>query len=135
MATIIRGKGIRADRSFSYPVLQEYGIDSSTVENIDPPFTMFHAVAPPGHKSSPHFHLNCCRGSLFLKGRARDFFGPEHNQQVIDIEAGDYTYTPKGEMHYGQNLSETEPLEFICVYIGVTNREQSEKRNTAPSKS
>jgi mannose-6-phosphate isomerase-like protein (cupin superfamily) len=126
MPTIIRRKNIKADTKFSYPVLQEYGIDASTVDQIDPPFAMFHAWEPPAHKSRPHYHPNCARGTYYLKGRIRDFFGPDQDQ-VLDIEAGDYLYTPKGEVHHGELLSDSEPVEIVCVYVGVTSRNAAGK--------
>jgi uncharacterized RmlC-like cupin family protein len=58
------------------------------------------------------------------KGRIRFFFGPEGNQQVIDAEAGDYIYTPVGEIHSQLNLSDTETAEYTSTYVGESDRNQ-----------
>jgi uncharacterized RmlC-like cupin family protein len=132
MATIVRKRDIRADAKFSYPVLQEYGIDSSTVENIDPPFTLFHALIPPGHKNRAHYHINSTQGQYYLKGRLRHYFGPKHDEKTVDIEAGDYLYLPRGIIHHGVNLSDTETVEILCAYVGVTSRFESGKSDAEP---
>jgi uncharacterized RmlC-like cupin family protein len=77
----------------------ELGICSATIPNLDPLFTLAHNIMPPGYRSSTHSHTKVCRGTYIAKGRIRFFFGPEENQQVIDTEAGDYIYTPMGEIH------------------------------------
>ena len=129
-AGVIKGKGIRTSTSWGEGmVIHEHGIEASTIENIDPPFTMSHAVKPPGTdtaiRSRAHYHLNSSRALYILKGHMRVFFGPQHDQQVFDVEPGDYIYCPKGEIHSELNLNPAEPTEWITVYVGVNNREES----------
>jgi uncharacterized RmlC-like cupin family protein len=100
----------------------ELGICSATIPNLDPPFTLAHNIMPPGYRSSTHSHTKVCRGTYIAKGRIRFFFGPEENQQVIDTEAGDYIYTPMGEIHSQLNLSGTETAEYISTYVGESDR-------------
>ena len=127
MPTIIRKKEIKADTQYSENVFQEYGIDSAVVKNIDPPFTLFLALIPPGHKNRAHYHIHSTQGQYYLKGRLRHFFGPRYNEQSVDIEAGDYLYLPRGIIHHGMNLSDTEPVEILCAYAGVRSRFDSDK--------
>ena len=102
----------------------ELGICSATIPGVDPPFTLAHNIMPPGYRSSTHYHTNVCRGTYVAKGRIRFFCGPEDNQQVIDAEAGDYIYTPRGEIHSQLNLSDTETAEYTSTYVGTSDRNQ-----------
>ena len=127
MAVHIKGSGITRDTKYEPGILHQQGICSKTIEHIDPPFTLQHVIKPPGHISQPHYHIYCARGTYILKGRLRHFHGPFHDQQVFESEPGDYIYTPKGEIHYTINLSDSEPVEFITTYVGVTDVRQSGK--------
>lgn len=135
MPTIIRKKEIKADTKYSENVFQEYGIDSAMVKNIDPPFTLFLALIPPGHRNLAHYHINSTQGQYYLKGRLRHFFGPRYNEQSVDMEAGDYLYLPRGIIHHGMNLSDTEPVEILCAYAGVCSRFDSDKSDAELFKS
>ena len=102
----------------------ELGICSATIPNVNPPFTLAHNIMPTGYRSSTHSHTKVCRGTYIAKGRIRFFFGPPGNQQVIDTEAGDYIYTPVGEIHSQLNLSDTETAEYTSTYVGASDRDQ-----------
>jgi mannose-6-phosphate isomerase-like protein (cupin superfamily) len=39
------------------------------------------------------------------------------------MEAGDFLYIPRGEIHGNKNLSDTEPVEEITCHAGVTSFE------------
>ena len=146
-AGVIRGKGIRTSSTWAEGLnIHEHGIEDSTIENIDPPFTMSHARKPAGPQattpSRPHYHGNCARAIYVLKGRMRCYFGPPDKQEAFDVGPGDYIYCPKGQIHSGEvNLNPEEDLEWITVYVGVTSREASgrvfvdEHGNDLPDKS
>jgi uncharacterized RmlC-like cupin family protein len=102
----------------------ELGICSETIPDVDPPFTLAHNIMPPGYRSSTHYHTKVCRGTYIAKGRIRFFFGSGDNQQVIDAEAGDYIYTPVGEIHSQLNLSDTETAEYTSTYVGTSDRDK-----------
>ena len=126
-AGVIKGQGIRTSTTYAEIVAHEHGIEESTVESIDPPFTMTHAVRPPSPsiRSRAHYHVDCARALYILKGHLKVYFGPEHDQQVFDVEPGDYIYTPKGAIHSAMNVNPNEPTEWVSVYVGVTRREDS----------
>jgi len=129
-AGVIKGKGIRTSTTWAEGrVIHEHGIEAGTIENIDPPFTMSHAFKPPGPhtgvRGRAHYHMNCARALYVLRGHMRVFFGPEHHQQVFEVEPGDYIYCPRGEIHSELNLEPDEPIEWISLYVGVTSREAS----------
>ncbi|MCX6024452.1 MAG: cupin domain-containing protein [Chloroflexi bacterium] len=79
---------------------------------------------PPGTVSGAHHHGDCETAIYVLSGRARFFFG-ETLEHVVEVAQGDFLYVPPNEVHVEQNLSETEPLEFIvsrgCSGIVVVN--------------
>ena len=136
-AGVIKGKGIKTSTTWTEGmVIHEHGIEASTVENIDPPFTMSHAVKTPGPhtaiRTRAHYHLNNARALYILKGHMRVFFGPEGKEQVFDVEPGDYIYCPKGEIHSEVNLDPTETVEWVTTYVGVRSREESERVFTEP---
>ena len=119
MATILKSKD--AHRNLKTGL--ELGICAATIPNITPGFTLAHNIMPPGYRSSTHSHTKVCRGTYVAKGRIRFFFGPEGaSQQIIDAEAGDYIYTPVGEIHSQLNLSDTDTAEYTSCYIGESDR-------------
>ena len=99
------------------------GIDKYSV-----PYTTLlsgHAYIPPGRKRSRrHYHVNFDAGIYVVKGRLREFFGPDNDQIVVDMEAGDFVFIPKGEIHGSMNLSDTESAEIVWFKPGITCREE-----------
>jgi quercetin dioxygenase-like cupin family protein len=122
-AIVVRGRGIKFNRAYMPDRDTEHGIDSSTVEK--PAFVMSHHISPPGSKTPSHYHVNCDAAVYVIKGRLRCFSGPEHDRQVVEIEAGDYIYHPRGEIHGAENASDTDPVEYVSVYGGVPTMEAS----------
>lgn len=127
MATLIKGKKIVPSTTYEPKVIHLQGICKDTVEDLDPPFTLHYGIMPPSHRTRAHYHINGARGNYVVKGRIRYFFGPAHDQQIIDAEAGDFIYTARGEIHYQINLSDTDTAEFIGTYVGCDDRERSGK--------
>jgi uncharacterized RmlC-like cupin family protein len=66
----------------------------------------------PGLASGAHHHGDCETAIYVLSGRARFHFGPKL-EQVVDVRAGDFLFVPPNEVHIEENLSATEPVEFI----------------------
>ncbi len=67
---------------------------------------------PPGLASGVHHHGDCETAIYVLSGRARFHFGPKLERSV-DVGAGDFLFVPPNEVHVEENLSPTEPVEFI----------------------
>jgi len=132
MATLIKGKKIKPSTTYEPKVIHSQGICNDTVENLDPPFTLHYGIMPPGIKTRAHYHIDGARGNYVVKGRIRYFFGPAHDQQIFDAEAGDFIYTPRGEIHYQINLSDTETAEFVGTYVGCSDRDLSGKTFVEP---
>lgn len=121
MATAIRGKGIALNMSYDPKVHIEVGIETKTVPETT--FRMTHVIIPPGKRELAHYHCNTEAGGYVIRGRVRIFTGPKHEQKTIDLEAGDFLYTPRGEIHSALNLSDTEPVEMVTTYPSVPSRE------------
>jgi uncharacterized RmlC-like cupin family protein len=66
----------------------------------------------PGLASGAHHHGDCETAIYVLSGRARFHFGPRL-ERAVDVQAGDFLFVPPNEVHVEENLSATEPVEFI----------------------
>jgi len=72
------------------------------------------STVPPGHRSSPHWHVNCESALYVVRGHGRFVVG-EGLKEAHDIGPGDFIYIPPGAIHQPVNLSTTEPLEFVVA--------------------
>jgi uncharacterized RmlC-like cupin family protein len=79
---------------------------------------------PPGVASGVHHHGDCETAIYVVSGRVRFHWG-DKLQFHDDVQAGDFLYVPPNEVHLEENLSDTEPVEFIvsrgCSGILVVN--------------
>ena len=123
MVTIIKRRDLADDRVYEPPAVIGFGINSDTIKN--PRITVGHFVMPPGGKSQRHYHANCDAMGYLIRGKVREFVGPVGNIKPVDVEAGDFYFFPKGEIHKTINLSKTEPVEVIFIYPGVNNKEEA----------
>jgi uncharacterized RmlC-like cupin family protein len=69
---------------------------------------------PAGARSRPHFHAECESAVYMLAGRLRVRWG-DHLDEAVELEAGDLVYVPPRETHVLENLSETEPAEYVVA--------------------
>ncbi len=69
---------------------------------------------PPGARSRPHYHENCESGCLMLSGSMKISWGENLEQEVV-LEPGDLLYVPPHETHVLENLSDTEPAEYVVA--------------------
>ena len=117
MPTTIRLKDLKNRGSDHHPYNIRVGISNETVDN--PQMTMAYVIIPPGARSKRHYHANSNVAIYVIKGRLRRFVGPEDKIEEVDIEAGDFIFIPKGEIHGNVNLSDTEPAEMVTCYGNV----------------
>jgi uncharacterized RmlC-like cupin family protein len=103
-------------------MVRETGISPETAESK----TLWagYVRGEPGLASGTHHHGDCETAIYVLSGRARFHFGPKLEQQV-EVQAGDFLFVPPNEVHQEENLSATEPVEFIvsrgCTGILTVN--------------
>ena len=69
---------------------------------------------PPGGRSRPHFHDSCESACYMLSGRMRISWGDRLQDQVV-LEPHDLLYVPPHETHVLENLSDTEPAEYVVA--------------------
>ena len=81
-------------------------------------------TTPPGTASGAHHHGDCETAIYVISGRVRFYWG-DRLQHHEDVQAGDFLYVPPNEVHVEENLSDTEPVEFIvsrgCTGMMVVN--------------
>jgi len=79
---------------------------------------------PPGVSSGVHHHGDCETAIYVVSGNVRFYWG-DRLQFQDDVKAGDFLFVPPNEVHLEQNLSDSEPVEFIvsrgCSGILVVN--------------
>ncbi len=84
--------------------------------------TVGYAVFPPSTGAHDlHYHENAEEFTYYLRGRGLRTVGDEQ----IEVKAGDFGYVPAGVPHGMRNLSDTEPIELICVYMGAPSVEKA----------
>ena len=69
---------------------------------------------PPGGRSRPHFHDKCESACYMLSGQMRISWGDRLQEQVV-LEPHDLLYVPPHETHVLENLSDTEPAEYVVA--------------------
>jgi uncharacterized RmlC-like cupin family protein len=69
---------------------------------------------PPAARSRPHYHENCESAVYLLSGALEVRWG-DHLDEVVQLEPRDMVYVPPRETHILQNLSDTEPAEYVVA--------------------
>src|SRR5919199_6793417 len=69
---------------------------------------------PAGARSRPHYHENCESAVYILSGELEVKWG-DHLEEVVQLERGDLVYVPPRETHILENLSDTEPAEYVVA--------------------
>lgn len=69
---------------------------------------------PAGARSRPHYHASCESAVYMLAGRLRVRWGDSLTEEV-DLEPRDLVYVPPRETHVLENLSDSEPAEYVVA--------------------
>jgi uncharacterized RmlC-like cupin family protein len=69
---------------------------------------------PPGAQSRPHYHANCESAVYMLSGSLRVKWG-DHLEQEMVLEPHDMVYVPPRETHILENVSDSEPAEYVVA--------------------
>jgi mannose-6-phosphate isomerase-like protein (cupin superfamily) len=85
------------------------------------PTALFWARFMPGAVHKKHRHENCEELYYVVRGRGMAGAGPDR----AEVRSGHVHYIPKGVDHFMTNLSESEPLEVIGIYIGAGSVEET----------
>ena len=85
-----------------------------------------YAVIPPsGGRHELHVHDNAEEVSIYLRGRGLRIAGDER----FEIGPGDVGFVPAGVPHALINLSDTEPIELFCIYLGASSVQKTGYRH------
>lgn len=69
---------------------------------------------PPGAQSQPHYHEGCESAVYMLSGALRVKWGDRLEEEVL-LERGDLVYVPPRETHVLENVSDSEPAEYVVA--------------------
>ena len=69
---------------------------------------------PAGARSRPHFHEGCESALYMLTGSVRIRWG-DHLEQDLEVTAGDMLYVPPNVTHIVENLSDSEPADYVVA--------------------
>jgi uncharacterized RmlC-like cupin family protein len=69
---------------------------------------------PAGARSRPHYHADCESAVYMLSGRLRVRWG-DHLEREVELEPRDLVYVPPRETHVLENLSDSEPAEYVVA--------------------
>ena len=83
--------------------------------------TMFRAVFPPGARHMKHSHSNSDELFYMIRGHGASGAGSKEHE----MKAGCCQFIPKGVTHWLRNLSTTEPIEVVGVYLNAGNLKES----------
>jgi len=69
---------------------------------------------PAGARSRPHYHAGCESAVYMLSGSLRVRWG-DRLERELTLEPGDLVYVPPRETHVLENLSDSEPAEYVVA--------------------
>lgn len=69
---------------------------------------------PAGARSRPHYHEGCESALYMLSGGITIRFG-ERLQESLSVQPGDMLYVPPRETHVVENVSDSEPADYVVA--------------------
>ena len=69
---------------------------------------------PPGSRSRPHYHDACESALYMLSGAIRVVWG-DRLEESLELEAGDMLYVPPRVTHIVENVSDSEPADYVVA--------------------
>jgi uncharacterized RmlC-like cupin family protein len=69
---------------------------------------------PAGARSRPHYHDGCESALYMLSGSVRIRWGDRLEEELI-VAPGDMLYVPPRVTHVVENVSDTEPAEYVVA--------------------
>jgi uncharacterized RmlC-like cupin family protein len=67
---------------------------------------------PAGAQSRPHYHAECESAVYMLSGSLKVRWGDRLQEEVV-LQPRDMVYVPPRETHVLENLSDSEPAEYV----------------------
>jgi uncharacterized RmlC-like cupin family protein len=69
---------------------------------------------PPGAQSRPHYHADCESAVYMLSGGMLVKWG-DHLEKQLELIPGDMLYVPPRETHVLENVSASEPADYVVA--------------------
>ena len=91
-------------------LVRDFGVSRTTAGSAH--LSMAHGVVPPGAVSTRHYHP-FETAVYIVAGKARSYFGA-HDEEWVDVGAGDFVYIPAGLPHKTANIGDT-PVEYLLA--------------------
>ena len=117
-AKIVDSTKVGQDINYEPPLTIAWGVDSNTVGSKT--ITMGRTHVPPGGRNKAHTH-DVEAVFYVSKGSIRVRLGKNQEEHVVP--SGFFIYSPAGEVHGLENMSDTEPAELIFTYGNCPNRD------------
>lgn len=94
--------------------------DTNTYQVIDNTFlnnlTLSKTILYPLERTGGHSHEGLEEVYFFQRGSGRMQLDTENTETMLSVRPGDVVLIPDGAYHRVYNDSETDDLEFICVF-------------------
>ena len=123
MASKTSMKNLAVDTEFEPGFQFQHGITDETAETKQGALSRSHF--PPKSKSRTHYYTNADMAFYCISGRTVFRVGKEKKEYLI--EADDFFYVPRGEIHSYFNPSDTETVEGVVAYFGCSHPHRSGK--------
>lgn len=69
---------------------------------------------PAGARSHPHYHEGCESALYMLTGSVRIMWGDRLEEELV-VEPGDMLYVPPRVTHVVENVSDSEPADYVVA--------------------
>ena len=79
--------------------------------------TLFRARFFPGAVHAKHRHENCDEIYFVISGHGLAGAGPDR----VEVHGGQFHFIPSGVEHWMHNLSDSDPIEAVGIYVGAGN--------------
>jgi len=79
--------------------------------------TLFRARFFPGAVHAKHRHENCEEIYYIISGHGLAGAGPDR----VEVHGGQFHFIPSGVEHWLHNLSDSEPIEAVGIYVGASS--------------
>ncbi len=79
--------------------------------------TLFRARFFPGAVHAKHRHENCEEIYYVISGHGLAGAGPDR----VEVHGGQFHFIPSGVEHWLHNLSDSEPIEAVGIYVGASS--------------
>ena len=125
MATKISVKNLDNDPNYEPVLPQWFGITDETTDTKSG--TLLRVQIPPKTESSFHYHTNGDLIFFIISGSCVFEVGEGEEKSEYTLDAEDFFYSPRGEVHKVYNSSETQACEAVAGYFGCSNPYKSGK--------